>query len=100
MDRQSLAMLIPILALTIPIVAILSNAWLKVAKARAEEARARAGLLEGVDAAEVEGLRDEVARLRGELDELHDRVDFGERLLMQVREGERLPRGEGPPATG
>lgn len=85
------ALLIPILALSIPIVAILAGTWQKVAKARVDEARARAGFLEGSDAAELEGLRDEVAQLRGELDELHERMDFNERLLVQLREGQTLP---------
>ncbi len=90
------ALLIPILALSIPIVAILSNTWLKVARARAEEARARAGLLGGSEAAEHEGLREAAAPLRGELDELHERLDFNERLLVQLREGQSLPgSGEG-----
>jgi hypothetical protein len=50
----------------------------------------------GAGSKEVEGLRDEVAQLRAEVDELHGRVapvdeiqnrlDFAERLLAQVRE--------------
>ncbi len=49
-----------------------------------------------VGAREIEGLRDEVAKLRAEVDELHGRVapldeiqnrlDFTERLLAQARE--------------
>jgi cell division protein FtsB len=59
-----------------------------------------------VGAKEVEALRDEVAQLRAEVDQLHDRVapvdeiqnrlDFAERLLAQARERGQLsaPRGE------
>jgi len=54
----------------------------------------------GTGAREVEALRDEVAQLRAEVDQLHDRVapvdeiqnrlDFTERLLAQVRERGQL----------
>ncbi len=53
-----------------------------------------------VGSKEVEALRDEVAQLRAEVDELHDRVapvdeiqnrlDFTERLLAQARERGQL----------
>ncbi len=38
---------------------------------------------------------DELDRMRGELAELHERVDFTERLLAQKREAEPLPPGGG-----
>ncbi len=94
MDRQMVALFIPIVALMIPIVAVMASAWQKTAKLRLDEARARAGLLDGVDAAEVEALRGEVVELRGELEQVHDRLDFTERLLVQVRDRQALP-GDG-----
>jgi hypothetical protein len=60
----------------------------------------------GAGSPEVEALRDEVAQLRGEVDDLHarlapldevqNRLDFAERLLAQARERPRL--AEGPEA--
>ena len=54
----------------------------------------------GAGSKEVEGLRDEVAQLRAEVDDLHGRVapmdeiqnrlDFAERLLAQARERGQL----------
>ena len=38
------------------------------------------------DAAEVDALAGDVAELRRELDEVHNRLDFAERLLAQVKE--------------
>jgi hypothetical protein len=40
-----------------------------------------------------EGLRDEMERLRLQVDELHERLDFAERLLAQVREKGQLGPG-------
>jgi uncharacterized protein involved in exopolysaccharide biosynthesis len=58
----------------------------------------------GADAAQVQALREEVERLRGELDGVHDRLaqmdelqgrmDFAERMLAQVRERGALPGGK------
>lgn len=76
--KQILAMLIPILALTIPIVAIATNAWLKMARLKADAARD--GLGPGADH-RMAALEDEVAQLRSELMEAQERIDFTERLL-------------------
>ena len=38
------------------------------------------------DEAEIEGLQGDIAQLRRELDEVHNRLDFTERLLAQARE--------------
>jgi len=40
---------------------------------------------------EVEQLRAEVDELRGQLSEVHERLDFTERMLAKTREAERLP---------
>jgi hypothetical protein len=39
------------------------------------------------------GMQEEVERLRHEVSELQERMDFAERLLTQQREQERLPGG-------
>jgi hypothetical protein len=40
---------------------------------------------------EVDQLRSEVDELRGQLAEVHERLDFAERMLARTREAERLP---------
>jgi hypothetical protein len=81
MDRQTVAMFIPIVAMMIPIVAIIMNSKQKVAKLSLEEARVRAGALGGGAEEELGALRSEVEGLRQELTEVQERLDFAERLL-------------------
>ena len=88
MGRQELALLIPILALAIPVAAVILNGMHKIAKLRLEEARIRLG--GGGDPAEFQALRTEVDAMRGELNELQERVDFAERMLANpARPGEK-----------
>jgi uncharacterized protein YlxW (UPF0749 family) len=75
MDPGVLALLIPIVALSIPVAAIVFNGLVKLQRARAES-RADPGVL-----AEVDELRHEVAQVRAELAELQERLEFTERLL-------------------
>ena len=85
MDRQILALFIPIIALAIPIAAIVMSGLQKVARLRLEEAQLR---LQGggSGAEEVQEMRGEVETLRRELGELNERVDFAERLLARGRD--------------
>jgi len=89
MDKQVVALLIPILALAIPVSAIILHGLQKMARLRLEEARLRAGA--GGGEGELTALRDEVGELRRELGEVQERLDFAERLLSQSRDPERLP---------
>jgi hypothetical protein len=91
MDKQIVALLIPIFALAIPLAAIIFHGLQKVARMRLEEARLREGTLDKGSGAEIAALRDEVGELRRELGEVHERLDFAERLLGQVGEAVRLP---------
>jgi hypothetical protein len=80
---EDLAVLIPILALAIPVTAIVFNGLIKLAKARRE------GI--GSDdvvarLAEVEG---DVQELRRQLSETQERLDFAERLLAKPRDEPR-----------
>lgn len=75
MDRQMMALLIPIIALSIPVVAIIVTGLVKMQRARFE-ARPDPALL-----AEVDELRHEVQQVRAELIEVQERLDFTERLL-------------------
>jgi hypothetical protein len=81
MDRHALALLIPILALSIPVLAIAISGFQKLARIRLEETRLRLEGPDGSSRQELELLRGEVDELRRELSELHERVDFAERLL-------------------
>lgn len=78
-----MGIMIPILALMIPIFAIGLAGLNKIAQTRLEEARIRAGELG--DGA-IEELRAEVDQLRAELSEVHERLDFAERLLARGSE--------------
>ena len=88
MDKQVVALFIPIFALLILIAAIVGGMLLKLQKAKLEEARLRAGD-PGV-LAEVDELRNDLQQVRGELAEVQERLDFTERMLTS-KAGE--PRG-------
>lgn len=87
MDKQMLGLLIPIVALLIPVTAIIFGGLQKVARVRLEETRIRAG--GGETGAEINALRNEVSELRRELSEVQERLDFAERLLTKAREEPR-----------
>lgn len=91
-----MGVLIPILALCIPVLAIAFNGMQKVYRLRIEEARIRAGAYGEGGAAELEQLRSEVDDLRRELGEVHERLDFTERLLSRNADRDRLTGGQGP----
>lgn len=88
MDRQSLALLIPIIALSIPVVAIIINGLVKVAKYRAMEGGAEGG---GELRGRLDALEQEVDIMRHELSETQERLDFAERMLSQGDQTRRLP---------
>lgn len=83
MNKQALAMLIPIMALAIPVAAIIMGSLVKIAKFKAEGQRA--GLSPDTDA-RMAALEDDVHALRRELSETQERLDFTERLLAQRSE--------------
>lgn len=91
MDHGTLALLIPVLALSIPVVAVVMNGLHKIARARADEAQAR--LAGGADDVlpVVDQLRAEVQALREDMVEIQERMDFTERVLTKERESGRLP---------
>ena len=91
MDSHIIALLIPILALSIPVVAIIMSGMQKMARLRLEEAQLRLHGGEGGGSEEVQALRDEVQTMRRELSELNERVDFTERLLTRGRDTESRP---------
>jgi hypothetical protein len=96
MDAGAIGALIPVVALMIPVSAIVLSGLQKLAKLRIEEAQARAGSVDAGTAGEVQALREEVTELHRALEELNERMDFTERVLAQARDRDRLP---GPPDT-
>ena len=98
MDKQIVALLIPIFALAIPISAIILHGLQKLARMRLEEARLQQGPRDKGTEAEITLLREEVGDLRRELSDVQERLDFAERLLSRTREVERLPGGPEPKA--
>ena len=89
MDRQTLALMIPILALSIPVVAIIGGFVTKLAKIKADSQRTAIGNPD-IDS-RLAALEDDVGHLRQELGEAQERLDFTERLLAQRSEVHRPP---------
>ena len=84
MDKQALAMFIPILALSIPVVAIVMTNLVKMQKFKADASRD--SLSNPETEARIAALEDEVAALRQELGEAQERLDFTERLLSKGKD--------------
>jgi hypothetical protein len=95
MDPEGFAVFIPIIALCIPVAAIIFHGLEKVARLRIEEAKVKAGLVDGQSAADLAVLRDEMGDVRRELAEVQERLDFAERLLTSGRAPEHGGHGEG-----
>lgn len=98
MDKQVVALLIPILALAIPVAGIIFYGLQRLARMRLEEVRLRLGSPDKGTEAEISMLREEVGDLRRELSDVQERLEFTERLLSRTREAERLPGGPEPKA--
>jgi hypothetical protein len=95
MNPESFAVFIPIVALSIPVVGIIFRGLEKVARLRVEEAKVKAGVLDGQSPAELTALREEMMDVRRELAEVQERLDFAERLLTSGRPPEYSERREG-----
>jgi hypothetical protein len=95
MGRHEIALLIPLLALAIPVAAVILGGMQKIAKLRLEETRLRFGG-GGADPGEMQALRNEVETMRGELTELQERVDFAERMLANPNRSGDSARGANP----
>jgi hypothetical protein len=86
MDKQSLALMIPIVALLIPVSAIIFGSLVKMTRLKAEAMR---GALPNPESdARLAALEQEVASLRQDLLDTQERLDFTERLLAQRGAGE------------
>ncbi|HKV75527.1 MAG TPA: hypothetical protein VJN95_13485 [Gemmatimonadales bacterium] len=91
MDPRVLGVMIPIIALSIPVVAIVFGGLNKLMRLRIEEAKVKAGSLGPGGDEELHQLRDEVDQLRGEMAEMQERLDFTERLVARNADKDRLP---------
>jgi len=90
MGRQELALMIPILALSIPVVAIIFSSMVKMARFRAEAQRE--ALPSPEFDARMTALEEEVVSLRHELIETQERLDFTERLLASKSQSDAAER--------
>lgn len=82
MDKQVVAIFIPILIFLIPVLAVTFNGLTKLAKVRAEAQRGVGGeALQRI--AELEA---DVQQLRQELLETQERLDFAERVLARPQD--------------
>jgi hypothetical protein len=92
MDARMLGIMIPILALSIPVCAIVFGSLIKMKKMALEEARLRQ--LGGTGEHELAQLRGDVEQMRAELSEVHERLDFTERLLAKQSDRPALRDGQ------
>jgi len=86
---SGLFVMIPIMILGIAVSGIISASILKIQRLRLEEAKLRVG-----DSGDIDHLAARVVALEQELAEVHERLDFAERLLVQDR-----PKAELPPPS-
>ncbi len=96
MDKNIIFAFIPILALAIPVAAVILGGLNKIARLRLEETRLR---LQGDGAGSFEAmhaLQGEVETMRRELGELQERVDFTERVLTRPQVQQPLPPASRP----
>ena len=89
MDKQTLAVMIPVIVMLIPLSAVVLNGWQKILKLRIEEAKVRGASPESSH--EIDDLRTDLEQVRRELGEVQERLDFAERLLARGAEREKLP---------
>jgi hypothetical protein len=78
-----------VVALLVPIAAIVTGGMVKVAKVR-ESSRQSSRDADPALEARLAAIEQDLNAMRGELSETQERLDFTERLLSQAREGKRL----------
>ena len=81
-DKQTLAIFIPILIFTIPVLAVLFNGLTKLARIKAEAQ----GKLGGEALERIADLENNVQHLQQQLSETQERLDFAERLLAKPKD--------------
>lgn len=87
MDRGIVALMIPMTALLIGLVAVLFKGYHRGIELRIREMEARKRVDAGVDSEAVEELRQELA-------EVQERLDFAERMLANRRDEPQLRKPE------
>lgn len=97
MDSDTLALLIPVLALSIPVLGIVCYGLVRMTRHWSE---GMSWLGAGPDeelVARVEELQRDLTALRQELAETQERLDFAERLLVRTDGMQALPEPPRPP---
>lgn len=89
MDKGALALLIPIIVMSIPLAAVLFKGYHRSQELRIKEMEARVRLESGGGSEAIEELRQELA-------EVQERLDFAERMLAQGKSGESWAEGPAP----
>ncbi|MEO8031363.1 MAG: hypothetical protein ABJC74_08445 [Gemmatimonadota bacterium] len=92
MDPRALGIFIPIIALLIPVVAIIMGGIHKMQRLKIEEIKARSASLGSGGEEELQALKEEVDGLRSEMAEVQERLDFTERLIARQSDQDRLPK--------
>jgi hypothetical protein len=86
LDKQGIALMIPIIALSIPVVAIVMTSLVKMARLRTQSQITFPPEIEQ----RIAQLEEEVGTLRQELGETQERLDFTERLLVKKSEDKAI----------
>ncbi len=84
MNKQELALLIPVIALSIGLAATILNGLVRLQRERAKQSRTIAG---NDVAGRLDALEQEVGSLREQVAEAQERLDFAERMLARPAEG-------------
>ena len=82
MDKQTIAVFIPILIFLIPVLAVTFNGLTKLARAKA----AAQGAVGGEALERIAELENEMAHVRQQLSETQERLDFAERMLARPKD--------------
>lgn len=82
MDKQAIAVFIPILIFLIPVLAVTFNGLTKLARAKAEAQ----GAVGGEALERIAELEHDVQQLRQQVTETQERLDFAERMLARPKD--------------
>jgi hypothetical protein len=99
MDSDTLALLIPVLALSIPVLGILCYGLVRMTRHWADGMSWLGGGPSDDLIADVAELQRELTVLRQELVETQERLDFAERLLTRPEVIQAVPDQSHPPAS-
>lgn len=99
MDAETLALLIPVLALSIPVLGMLCWGAVRITRHWSEGMSWLGAAPDEELVARVDEMQRDLVALRHELAETQERLDFAERLLARSDFTQALPGHSQPPAT-